>query len=538
MKKSIQISIAQIAFYIEEDAYKILDNYLQEIEKRISDSTLKKEILFDVESRMVELFEKDKKKIPYVLTSEDIQKVISIIGKPDEIYQDETGSTKSQDTENNHFARKLYRNPNDKVIGGVISGICNYFGIKDATVPRIIIVLLIIFGLGSPVIIYLVCWIIIPQAQSPSEIAQMKGERVSLSSIEKHASEFSKKLQEKVKKAQVSSKIEEGFKIVLKVFSAIFLIFTLGILFVATAIFLGLYKFSNPLFNPIFDFFFMNYNDIRILNITLFILFLIPISWILYYLLITILNGKRRRFLWLKIFSGIIWFIGLMIIINMTVHYALQFKSENKYAETIEFEKSKDTLLILVKKSNQNQTLYLDSLDWEDDLDVDENHKIFKLDFLGEKIYSKLEENDFDKIAIKNVELSIYPTANKKYSIEKKVYSHGRTSKEAIKNAQFVNYSMSLSKGQGKNSCDTLFLDEFFSIDKNNKWRNQKAKINIGIPDNTIILFKSKGNTHVNIYSTEKKWVNKEDAKKYYSLKNSQLFTKGDNIYCESCIED
>ena len=88
----------------------------------------------------------------------------------------------SHANEENKEIKKLYRNPDDKVLGGVASGLAAYFGIKELYV-RLAFVFLTIAG-GSGVVIYLILWIITPMASSITERIKMKGGEITLDSID------------------------------------------------------------------------------------------------------------------------------------------------------------------------------------------------------------------------------------------------------------------------------------------------------------------------------------------------------------------
>lgn len=85
--------------------------------------------------------------------------------------------------EENKEIKKLYRNPDDKVLGGVASGLAAYFGIKELLYVRLAFVFLTIAG-GSGVVIYLILWIITPAASSITERIKMKGGEITLDSID------------------------------------------------------------------------------------------------------------------------------------------------------------------------------------------------------------------------------------------------------------------------------------------------------------------------------------------------------------------
>lgn len=77
--------------------------------------------------------------------------------------------------------KKMYRDPEQRVIGGVAAGIAAFFGL-DLAIVRILFVVFGIFGVG--IITYIILWIVLPEARSITERMQMQGEPVTLSNIE------------------------------------------------------------------------------------------------------------------------------------------------------------------------------------------------------------------------------------------------------------------------------------------------------------------------------------------------------------------
>jgi phage shock protein PspC (stress-responsive transcriptional regulator) len=78
--------------------------------------------------------------------------------------------------------KKMFRNPDDKVLGGVCSGIAAYFGI-DIVIVRLLFIILIFFG-GTGLILYIILWIILPEARTITDKMEMQGEPVTLRNIE------------------------------------------------------------------------------------------------------------------------------------------------------------------------------------------------------------------------------------------------------------------------------------------------------------------------------------------------------------------
>ncbi len=142
----------------------------------------KDEILSDIESRIAELLIERKGETKDVVTIEDVAAVTEIMGNPEQFEDD---SMDEEACANNYGAenskKKLFRDPDHSVIGGVCSGIGYYFGIDPVWI-RLLFGLSFVF-FGSGVILYILLWIIIPVAKSTADKLNMKGEPVNIDSI-------------------------------------------------------------------------------------------------------------------------------------------------------------------------------------------------------------------------------------------------------------------------------------------------------------------------------------------------------------------
>lgn len=193
MKKTLTVNLNGTVFNIDEDAYQLLDNYLENLRLHFSKEEGSEEILNDFETRISELLN-DKIRLGYnVITIEQVEEVITRMGKPEEIFEEEVDAeakedTKSKDTftesQRTTTRRRLFRNPDDKILGGVAGGFAAYMG-WDPTVVRIALLLLVFFTKVMIVPIYLVLWMIIPLARTASEKLEMRGESVTLENIGK-----------------------------------------------------------------------------------------------------------------------------------------------------------------------------------------------------------------------------------------------------------------------------------------------------------------------------------------------------------------
>ena len=186
MNKTVNINLAGIFFHIDEDAYLKLQRYLEAIKRSFTDSQGRSEIISDIEARISELFLERIINDKQVIGIKEVEEVITIMGQPedylvdDEIFEDEPKQT----TYKTGRAKKLYRDTENSYVSGVSSGLGHYFGL-DAVWVRAIWLVLVIGGFGTGILIYILLWILVPEAKTTSEKILMTGQNVTISNIEK-----------------------------------------------------------------------------------------------------------------------------------------------------------------------------------------------------------------------------------------------------------------------------------------------------------------------------------------------------------------
>jgi len=184
MNKTINVNLANTFFHIDETAYEVLKSYLKKLEKAFQKTQGKEEILRDIEVRIAELFQERKQSKEQVISIEDVESVIETLGQPEDFITDTEEDFKESLKENGNPNRKLFRDPDDKYIGGVASGLGYFFGI-DTSWIRILWLVFSLFSAGTLILIYLVLWMVIPEAKTTAEKLKMKGEPINISTIEK-----------------------------------------------------------------------------------------------------------------------------------------------------------------------------------------------------------------------------------------------------------------------------------------------------------------------------------------------------------------
>ena len=199
MNKTIIININGIVFHIEEDAYEVLIKYMNEVKKHFGFSADSYEIVRDIENRLAEMFnEKLAESGKEVIVLTDVQAVTAQMGKPAD-FDWETEEPSPVNTEG-RSERKLYRDMDDRIIGGVCAGIGHYFDVE----PRWIRITLLLFFLfaGTGLFIYLLLWAVMPKAVTRADKMAMKGEAPNLQNFKKNFEEEMQSVKENIGKAQ------------------------------------------------------------------------------------------------------------------------------------------------------------------------------------------------------------------------------------------------------------------------------------------------------------------------------------------------
>ena len=216
MKKTFNINLGGIVFHIDEDAYELLDKYLSNLRIHFSKEEGAEEIVHDMELRISELFSERLNDKKQVITLLDVEEIIAQMGKPEEFSDDTTQDNHSYtpDATDKKGMKRLFRDPDNKVMGGVCAGIAAYLG-WDVTLLRIIFIVLALpffvdgFILFNWIVIsYVVAWIIIPEAQTAPEKLSMKGMKVNVENIGKTVTDGFEKVNDFVKSEKPRSLLQ------------------------------------------------------------------------------------------------------------------------------------------------------------------------------------------------------------------------------------------------------------------------------------------------------------------------------------------
>jgi phage shock protein C len=202
MKKTLSIHLGRQLFVIEEDAFDRLQQYLNRLEASLQGENGTAEIIEDIEMRFAELLMSYLGETRKVVTITDIEKGIESLGEPEVISEDTPreeaqSRTSSQQTGGQ---RRFFRDPEGGMLGGVCSGIAAYLNI-DPVIVRIIFVLMAFAGFAGG-LIYVILWVIVPNANTPSERLQMQGKAVTIDSLKDEVGRAADRIKDDTRRAR------------------------------------------------------------------------------------------------------------------------------------------------------------------------------------------------------------------------------------------------------------------------------------------------------------------------------------------------
>lgn len=248
MKKTFTINLSGTVYHIDEDAYNLLDNYLENLKHYFRKEEGGDEIIDDIERRIAELCAEKQSSGKQIITIVDVEEIIAQIGKPEQMGCEDNDAYSHDDnhasnqTESAKTPRRLFRNPDDVVIDGVISGFAIYLGV-DVTVARLLTLILLVLGCGTLIPIYIICMIVIPKANTAAEKLSMRGESVTIENIGKTVTNTFDKVANEMNDYVNSDKprthlqkvgdvLMRIFSVVLKAFMILFVAMIVPVLFV------------------------------------------------------------------------------------------------------------------------------------------------------------------------------------------------------------------------------------------------------------------------------------------------------------------
>ncbi|MCG8207285.1 PspC domain-containing protein [Tenacibaculum finnmarkense] len=496
MNKTININLGGFFFHIDEIAYQKLKRYLEAIGRSLSDDPQgKNEIISDIEARISELLSERITDARQVVNENDIEEIIVIMGQPEDYAEAEEGyndeASYSSKTKKG-ASKKLFRDGDDKFLGGVCSGIAHYFNI-DVIWIRIAFILLVASGF-SP-LAYIILWVLLPEAKTTSEKLQMEGEAVNIDNIEKKirtefdhlsiklkdgASEISDKISsadyEKLR-SQTTSGLQDFIDTIAKIILTLFKVFSkfMGIILILIAgsmilaLLFGAFSIGSlEILNVDNDFvhyppfFYESILPKWLLAISLFILIGIPMI-VLFILGLRILSPSVKKLNTTTVFTLLgVWLISLFSIGFSGIEYATThaYNGTNVSKHDITYTKEQPLKIRVVNDDNIYSNHYLSNRNNAENVVV----------------------NDIKMKYSNDINIDVRKSETQVAYIEIKKTSEGKKRKQANDNAQAIQYNFKIVN-------NSIIFDAFFLSAYKNIWKDEEIKATVYIPENTIIYF-------------------------------------------------
>ena len=538
MNKTLTINLANSIFNIDENAYQALQRYLEAVKKYLTGTQGNEEILADVEARISELFSEKLTPEKQVIVLQDVEQIIQVMGQPEDYSIDEDIFDEAPKTKTSTRVKKLYRDGDQKLMGGVCSGIGHYLSIDPLWIRLLFIVFL--FGGGFSVITYIILWAIVPEATTTAQKLDMQGEAANLSNIEKKIKEGFDSVSDTVKNADykgVENAVKEGgnsfvkalgdfigiiFSTIGKIISTIFNLFGkfigLLLILIGSATLLGLFfglftvgildlsNLSEIHFFPLIN---ASELPIWVLSILLFLAVGIPFYGLLYVGLTVVAKNLKKMGNITKVSLFSIWFVAVGCLIFFGIKQANSFSVRGNQIEQVSLfdannigVKVPDTLYLMAKSSEHFE--YLD-------------HNFF------DGITISYDTNGNEVLYSKRVSINIKNTIENNISIKTYKSAHGYSYEDAKNRATALSYNM-------EQMGNTLYFEDYFISAPNQKMRNQKIEMSLIIPNGTIVKIDPS-------MSEIMGWGNKNDQDMYRKDLPNEIWKMGDSgvLECMTC---
>ena len=456
MNKTININLAGIIFHLDEVAYEKFKTYLSNVKTALGKEESGEEIIADIEARIAEIFHlRMKENGRQVVGLPDVEFIIETLGQPEAFVDEIEGEGPQKSAKE---TRRFFRNPDEKVMGGVCSGIGAYFDIDPVWIRVLFLILLFFTGIGF--ITYVILWAAIPEAKTTAQKLQMRGEAVNLNNIEK--------LFTKVEDYTSTEKIKSGvnsfvsfvvngigsvFSFVFKFIGVLLAIFGALIAFVLIITLLGIFG-STWNFE---GFNFLSFNGyiygldgaqaifgggwrLLALRAGTLLTLLLPLFALVVFL--AKIFGRELTNSKLLSFSGIASFIvGLILIFISAGSLITDFR----------------------ERATETDQITLSGMSFDITADILEDEQGFFFDVEDELLH------------IENVRFNIEATRSSTASLELKHAASGRNHSEARARAQSFDYPTA-------QEGEALRLSEYFTVPKESLYRGQDLKVTLRLP--------------------------------------------------------
>jgi phage shock protein PspC (stress-responsive transcriptional regulator) len=470
MKKTVTVNIGGIVFHIEETAYEKLQSYLSNIKSYFTLSDGRDEIIQDIETRIAEMFSEKITNSRMVVTDADVEEVMKQLGKPSEVAGADEEQSTSENPNQERGEKKLFRDPDDKIVGGVCSGVAHYFGIQPLWLRLLLVFTMIYFGAG--LLLYIILWIVIPKANNSSEKLAMKGKPINLDTIKETIEEDVNDFTERVKgkkplfqkgTTRLARFVEDVISIVLQILKfiakfigAIISIILFILLFGLMLALLGITGALGDANIPVFlSNFVLSPTEMFIAILGIAFTIGIPLLLILYRVLRYLFNIRKepKR---VRTTAGVLWIIGVIMLGIIALSVSKNFGSKQAASVSMPIQQPK------------GDTLYLN------DVLINENTSDIFIGVSGNNNNFNIVSNQ-DTASLTLVDLDIVRADGNEFELVQEISSRGSSKQDALLGTKELQYKISQTDS-------SLSLSNYFSILPGKKFRGQTVHLLLKVP--------------------------------------------------------
>lgn len=475
MFKTFTINLAGQIFHINEDAFEILSNYLKSLKNIYRKEEGGDEIMSDIEARISEIFlTENKNDIKKVIEKEQVLNIIRMLGSPEQHTDEEAENDTNAYNTQQKATRKMFRDTSQQKVAGVCSGLSQYLGINDPIWLRLLFVVSVIAGFGSGILVYIVLWILLPEATTASEKLQMKGEPINLENIEKTIKDGMTNVSNSFNEMDGKGAIQRTtqglgdilitiFKVLLKIVKAFLLII---LIFISAALVFAFFTtgIGSLTIAPALAGFIFESKAIAYITVISFVLLMILTSLFFTLLPFQLFSSNKKP---LKkpvgITIGILWLGAFLITFIGTVDAFRHFSNQKR----IQNEE-------VIPGSAFNDTIYIASLPYENPLTESMSNVGIHWDdwkIVNGGIYNG------------RVKVNIAQSPDQDIHIFEEMYSRGSNLNNATQNVKNISYDY-------RKSGDTLIFDDYIKNKEGDpKFRFQQVELTVYIPNGKTLVF-------------------------------------------------
>lgn len=488
MNKTIIININGTVFHIEEDAYEILKNYINDVKRHFMNSADSLEITTDIENRIAEMFNDIlRTENKQVIVEQDVHTIIAQMGSvADFASADEDGQAPNTNYFQTYTNRRLFRDNDDRMIGGVCAGIANYLSVGTVWIRLAFAIALCFFGTG--LLLYIILWIVIPGTVTRADRMAMRGEPLDLQGFKRNFEYELKNLKGSAaalhyearplihKTQNVASDIFKSLSragnILLKLIGIIIMLTCAGFIITLLVMVFAFFAYGSDNIHILFPFSIVNQEYTVPFIFSCFFLLALPLLGLI--LLTSRVAFKRNAAGSVTGYTMlVVWIVALCVVVYYSIQVAAEFKSDAKINQTIVLKPAVGHVYHL----KLNDVKYLSR---EDSAKLDIKHS-----FAGRMIMDDEHDNDFDGAKERKISISIEKSDVPQPVLVESFRATGNNYTKALMNAHNIVYRFTQQDS-------LLIFDRHFQFAQRAQWRGQWVSLTLRIPVGTELVIDKK----------------------------------------------